>query len=197
MFPRARPRNAADIEPVRPAGSHGVGGCQDGASREVVAEGRSLVLVDRPERRWVVLGHVEDDGALEDLPDEDRRGRQRQVADDDRVAASNRVDFTSWAAVPWTRWLSTSARVGVSWWGNYGGDEDRPPPPTVIPTADPNRRAGHRVELLGGINLDLPLGGLGRHRFAIEAGGPVYPWLDGPQLESDGRGLVGGQKAVF
>lgn len=108
---------------------------------------------------------------------------------------SDRVDFTSWVAFPWTSWISTSARVAVNWWSNYGGDERRPPPPPTIPTARPDLRGGTAVALLGGINLYLPLGPLGRHRFAIEAGGPVEQWLDGPQLETDWRVVVGWQKA--
>ncbi|MDJ0850488.1 MAG: transporter [Myxococcota bacterium] len=109
--------------------------------------------------------------------------------------ASDQVDLTAWVAFPWTSWLSTSGRFRMSWWSNYGGDEKRPPPPDFIPTADPDRRAGAAFELLGGVNLYLPLGPLGKHRFAIEAGAPVEQWLDGPQLETDWRVVVGWQKA--
>jgi len=109
--------------------------------------------------------------------------------------ASDRVDFTSWFAVPWTSWISTSARVGVGWWSDYGGNEDRPPPPSFVPTADPVLRGGTSIELLGGVNIEVPLWFLGTHRFAIEAGGPVEQWLDGPQLETDWRVVVGWQKA--
>jgi hypothetical protein len=109
--------------------------------------------------------------------------------------ASDRVDFTGWLAYPWTRWLSTSARFGLSWWSDYGGDEIRLPPPAFIPTADPDLRGGTSFELLGGVNIEVPLGPLGEHRFAIEAGGPVEQWLHGPQLETDWRVVVGWQKA--
>ena len=68
-------------------------------------------------------------------------------------------------------------------------------PPTTVPTADPGRRGGYGLSILGGINLYLPLGALGRHRFAIEGGGPVWQWLHGPQLETDWRIVVGWQKA--
>ncbi len=109
--------------------------------------------------------------------------------------ASDRVDFTGWLAYPWTNWLSTSGRFRMSWWSDYGGNQDRPPSSNVVPTADPNLRGGAAFELLGGINLSLPLGPLGKHRFAIEAGAPVEQWLDGPQLESDWRVVVGWQRA--
>ncbi len=107
----------------------------------------------------------------------------------------HRADTTAWVARPWTEWMSTSFRAQYSWWGNYAGDENRPPPRTAIPTADPDRRAGHRIDLLPGVNFIVPLGPLRKHRFGIEAGFPVYQWLDGPQLELDWRVVAGWQFA--
>ena len=65
----------------------------------------------------------------------------------------------------------------------------------AVPTADPNLRAGHRIDMLGGVNFVVPLGPLGEHRIALEAGAPVYQWLDGPQLETDWRVIAGWQFA--
>lgn len=111
-------------------------------------------------------------------------------------AAGNRVDVTSWVGVPWTKWLSTSLRVAYGYQGDFRGDELRPPTPAMLPTADPRLREGHRVDLLGGLNFYIPMGSfLGKHRLAIEAGGPLQQWLDGPQLETDWRVVVGWQKA--
>lgn len=120
-----------------------------------------------------------------------------RLADNHRDwAASDKVDFTAWAAYPWTRWLSTSVRFGVHWWSDYRGDESAPPPPGFIPTADPKLRGGTNIDILGGLNFYVPLGKfLGKHRFAIEGGAPVYQDLDGPQLETDYRVIVGWQKA--
>ena len=53
------------------------------------------------------------------------------------------------------------------------------------PTADPDRRAGGRLDLLFGANLFAPEGELEGLRLALEAGLPVYQRLDGPQLETD------------
>lgn len=106
----------------------------------------------------------------------------------------NRVDATAWVAHPWTSWVSTSARVAFSWWGNIDGRDDALNP-AAVPTADPNRRAGRRVDLLGGVNFVVPLGPLGDQRFAAEAGFPIHQNLDGPQLETDWRFWVGWQKA--
>lgn len=111
-------------------------------------------------------------------------------------AAGNRADVTSWVAVPWSDWISTSFRAVYQYWGNYRGNESRPPTPQQIETADPKLRGGRSVSLLGGINLYLPLGKiLGRNRFALEAGAPVYQWLHGPQLKTNWQLTVGWQKS--
>lgn len=109
--------------------------------------------------------------------------------------ASDAVDATAWLAVPLLDWLSVSGRAAYGWWSNFDGDEKRPPPPSAIPTADPGRRGGQRLDLLPGLNLDLRLGPLGRQRFGIEAAFPVVQSLDGPQLALDWRVMVGWQKA--
>ena len=106
----------------------------------------------------------------------------------------NRIDATAWAAVPWTDWVSTSARVGYSAFGNIVGEDDLLNP-NLVPTADPNRRGGRRLELFAGVNLAIPLGPLGTHRLAVEGGFPAYEWLNGPQLETDWSITVGWQKA--
>jgi len=111
-------------------------------------------------------------------------------------AAGNRADVTSWVAVPWTDWISTSFRAVYQYWGNYRGNESRPPTPQQIATADPKLRGGRSVSLLGGINLYLPLGKfLGRNRFAVEAGAPVYQWLYGPQLKTNWQLTIGWEKS--
>ncbi len=111
-------------------------------------------------------------------------------------AASDGVDLTAWLAAPITRWLSVSFRTEYRHWSNFRGNQTAPPPAALIPTADPKRRGGDRVDLLGGVNVYVPLGRfLGRHRFGIEFGGPVGQWLEGPQLETDWRLVVGWQKS--
>jgi len=121
-------------------------------------------------------------------------GTIRTGRNDNGYRLGDRFDATAWLARPWTDWLSTSARVAWSGWGNITGSDDALNP-NLVPTADPNRRAGHRLELWGGVNVSVPLGPLGRHRFAVEGGFPAYEWLDGPQLETDWRIVVGWQLA--
>lgn len=134
------------------------------------------------------------DGELSGRPDAQGLGTIRTGRNREGYRWGNRGDLSGWLAYPWTRWLGTSARAGWSWWDNITGDDDVLNP-AMVPTADPDRRGGHRLELWAGVNLYLPLGPLGRHRFAVEAGFPAYEWLDGPQLETDWRIVVGWQKA--
>ena len=77
-----------------------------------------------------------------------------------------------------------------SYWGNVRGADPKLNP-MALPTADPDRRGGWRLDLFPGINLLLP----GGHRVAVEVGLPAAQRLDGPQLETDWRLVVGWQKA--
>ncbi len=104
----------------------------------------------------------------------------------------NRYDLGARLIRRLTDWLSTSLRLDGQIWENIHGadpDLDR----TLVPTADPDRRAGKRVDLLLGFDLYAPKGKLKGHRLAIEGGLPIYQWLDGPQLETDWRLSVGWQ----
>jgi hypothetical protein len=65
----------------------------------------------------------------------------------------------------------------------------------VVPTADPSRRGGDRVDVLVGVNLYARSGFIKGQRLAVEAGMPVYQSLDGPQLQTDFTLTVGWQYA--
>ena len=67
--------------------------------------------------------------------------------------------------------------------------------PAIVPTADPNRRGGDRLDLLFGFNLYASGETLTGHRLALEGGFPIYESLDGPQLETDWLITVGWQYA--
>jgi len=91
-----------------------------------------------------------------------------------------------------TDWLSPFIRFDSDIWGNIdGADPDLDP--TLVPTADPGRRGGARVDVLFGINLYVDEGLLNGHRLAIQGGLPVYQNLDGPQLETDWQFSIGWQ----
>ncbi|MFQ5656775.1 MAG: transporter [Candidatus Methylomirabilales bacterium] len=104
----------------------------------------------------------------------------------------NQYELSGRLGWKWTDWLSPSIKIDAKIWENIdGADPDLNP--AVVPTADPDRRGGERVDLLFGISLYVPRGDLKGLRFAIEGGVPIYQSLDGPQLETDWLLTVGAQ----
>jgi len=108
----------------------------------------------------------------------------------------NEYALTAWGALEALKWLSVSLRA--EWRQNLnirGRDESSSINPAVVPTADPGRRAGERLEVLGGVNFIMPEGLLSGVRLALEVGVPVYQSLDGPGLETDWTMTAGVQYA--
>ena len=106
----------------------------------------------------------------------------------------NQYALTGWVAKNWTNWLSTSLRLNGKTWGNIDGADPRLNP-MMIPTADPNRRGGTRLDLGFGVNLYAPKGALKGGRLALEFELPIYQSLEGPQLETDWQLTLGAQYA--
>lgn len=96
----------------------------------------------------------------------------------------NKYDFGAWGARKWTNWLSATAGLDGQIWENISG-ADPDLDPKVVPTADPNRRAGKRIDAFLVLNFYVPKGRFKDNRLAIQYGVPVYQDLDGPQLETD------------
>ena len=92
----------------------------------------------------------------------------------------SRGELSIWGGRKWNDHLSSSLRLNGSTWGNISGADSRLNP-LVVPTADPNQRAGSRLDLLLGLNGSLGNG----HRLAIEGGIPLSQSLEGFQLETD------------
>ena len=94
----------------------------------------------------------------------------------------------------WAPFVSTSLRLEWNAWGDIHG-RDRDLNARLVPTVDPSLRGGRRLDLLAGINLIGTGGPVRNHRLAVELGRPVHQRLDGPQLETDWRVVVGWQVA--
>lgn len=106
----------------------------------------------------------------------------------------DRAATTVWGARKWNDWLSTSLRLEVQAWGNIDG-QDNDLNPAMVPSADPRRRGGEKMNLSFGLNF-LGRGGFVKgNRLAMEIGVPVYQSLDGPQLETKWLLTVGWQHA--
>lgn len=101
----------------------------------------------------------------------------------------NRYLLNTWGGYRWAQWISTSVRFNWQQWGNIRGRDGQlqttvgPMNIPLVPTADPNLRAGQRLDILGGVNMLFPEWmGLENH-LSVEAGLPIYQYLDGPQLK--------------
>ena len=94
-----------------------------------------------------------------------------------------RGEIDAWVMGRVAKWFALSVRAQGSVWGNIHG-RDKTLNPAMVPTADPDRRAGAQVTLLGGLNFIIDSGPLKGNRLVLEAGHPVYEWLDGPQLRT-------------
>jgi hypothetical protein len=98
----------------------------------------------------------------------------------------NRLTLTTWATRMWSEWLSTSIRLDGHVWGDIDGADLRLEPDKETEwTRDPDLMDGKRVDLLFGVNVFQQGGKLKGNRVSVEAGCPVYEWLDGPQLKTD------------
>lgn len=111
-------------------------------------------------------------------------GTIRLGTNDNDYRLGHRADLTAWGMHQWAEWLSTSVRVAGHFWGDISG-VDPGISAAMAPTGDPRRQGGARVDLLVGANVYANQGSLIEHRVAIEAGFPVYQYLEGPQLETD------------
>ncbi|MFQ5598179.1 MAG: transporter [Nitrospiria bacterium] len=94
----------------------------------------------------------------------------------------NAVHLSGWVS----RKLSESTSLFLELEGHAKGNIKGADPdlnPAMVPTADPKRRGGERLDLSTGINLYLPSDEVNKgHRITIEAAIPIYESLDGPQL---------------
>ena len=108
----------------------------------------------------------------------------RNGENDNDYTLGNKVELSGWLQRQWSNSFSTSVRLNAQSWSDIdGADPDLNP--NMISTADPELRAGKRVDMLLGVIYHARNGALKGNRFALEVGKPVYQKLDGPQLETD------------
>ncbi len=125
-------------------------------------------------------------------------GTIRLSDNDNDYSLGDRFNLTTWIVRDWTSQFSSSLRVNGEWWGNIDGSDRKlsPMAPNMVPTADPDKRAGRRFDLLVGASFSPASGWFAGQRIAAEFGAPVYQNLDGPQLETDWTVTVGWQLAL-
>jgi len=102
------------------------------------------------------------------------------------------IELDAWYSREWTDYLTTSVKLAGSSWSNIDG-ADPLLNPMMVPTADPNRRGGERIDLVIDLELYAPSGKLAGNRLGFEFGVPAYENLDGPQLSVDWTVMMGWQ----
>jgi hypothetical protein len=109
---------------------------------------------------------------------------------DNGYSLGDSAALTGWVSRRLNAWSAVSLRLTGSTWGNVDGHDRQMPTIGMGPMmgkpmsapADPDVRAGSRIDLSLGLNLWSTESGA---RVALEAGGPIYQNLDGPQLGTD------------
>ena len=105
--------------------------------------------------------------------------------DNDRdYKLGSKLAGSAWAAKPLTNQLSVSGRLEWQDWSDIEG-ADTALNPAMVPTADPNLRAGIRIDAGIGINWVTLAGEHSTLRLAAEYLTPVHQDLHGPQLGTD------------
>jgi len=102
----------------------------------------------------------------------------------------NEYTASTWAGYNVSHNMSLSLRLDGKAWENIDGEDDDLNP-MMSPTARADLRGGQRVDGLLGLNYEHGSG----HRLAIEFGVPLHQDLDGPQMETDYRLMLGWQYA--
>ncbi len=109
----------------------------------------------------------------------------RMGENDHGYRLGNQTDVETWISRAWTDSVSTFARLSARHEGNIHG-ADSALNPMMVPTADPNRRAGTSVNAHLGFDFHVGRGTSGGHTISVEFTQPIYQDLDGPQLETEG-----------
>ncbi|MEQ9451033.1 MAG: transporter [Pseudomonadales bacterium] len=116
------------------------------------------------------------------------QSRFRLSENDEDYTLGDTVDLQGWLSYRLSDQVSVSTRLAYHKRRNIEGGD----PQIALPvqTADPQRQAAERIDLLLGANFLLPGH---RHRLALEAGRPVRQDLDGPQMSNDWQVTLGWQ----
>ncbi len=107
----------------------------------------------------------------------------------------NDLTISAWLAHSWTPAIANLFKVESHSVSNiHGNDPDLNP--NMVPSADPERRAGHHIDLHIGMEFYRLNGNLSGLRLSVDVGIPLYDSLDGPQLDTE-WGLTGTVQWTF
>ncbi|MEM9496881.1 MAG: transporter [Pseudomonadota bacterium] len=121
------------------------------------------------------------------------RGVIRLGSNDEGYSLGDEAAVTAWVSYQPRPSISFSGRIEARSLGKIDGIDPMIVGP--VQTADPDNYGGETVTLFAGMNSVVQRGALRGHRFALEAGVPIYRDLNGPQLETDWVVTAGWQYA--
>ncbi len=121
-------------------------------------------------------------------------GRVRLGENHRDYTLGNQWSVTGWTALNLTDAICVSGRLEWLYQGEIEGADPRLNP-GLVPTAVPSNFDRHRLDAAIGLNLFIPGGFLRGHRFAVEAGMPLYEHIGGPLLQTEYWIMAGWQKA--
>lgn len=104
------------------------------------------------------------------------------------------VSVTTWGARRLNDWLSLGGRLFFTHWGNITGIHPELNP-HMSPSHRPDWRGGQRLDLAISSNLMVPMGTFAGQRLAVEFQMPLYQNLNGTQLKTTWRLILGWQYA--
>ena len=126
------------------------------------------------------------------------KGVIRLGENDQDYTFGNRLGFTNWLGYKLSDVFSPQLSLTFSTWGDISGESPdlaMANANDVVHTVDPDLKAGSRLDLGIGLNIQAP-GDLSNLRFGAIYEIPVYQNLDGPQMWTAGIFTVGLQYAL-
>lgn len=104
------------------------------------------------------------------------------------------VSATAWGARRLNDWISLSGRFFFTHWGNIIGNHPELDP-LMSPSHRPDWRGGQRLDFAISSNLMVPTGTFAGQRLAVEFQMPLYQNLNGTQLKTTWKLILGWQYA--
>lgn len=113
---------------------------------------------------------------------------------DEGYRLGNEWQLNAWTGLRLSDAWSTSVRLNYRDWSNIEGSDDELNP-MMVPTADPDLRAGSRLDAGLGFNYYCREGAFAGHRLALEYIAPMHQDLEGPQMKVESSWVLGWQLA--
>lgn len=123
----------------------------------------------------------------------------RLTDNDNDYRLGNRYTLSGWAGYKLSDYVSPLLSLEFNTWSDISGRDRRHDMAlnnNIVHTVDPDKKAGSRLDLGLGLNISIPEGPLHDLRIAGNYNLPVYQYVDGPQMLTQGILTVGLQYTI-